>query len=154
MFRKTLPFLAAALLMLSTARSSAAVDDLAAAKPAIERANADWLDAMQAKDAERLAEPYAEDGVFILGSGEEIVGRPAIVEFYRKRLGRLVRVLAGGIHHDGMTLAKDGLIYEWGHGGATTIDTAGATTTTDGPYLTVWKRGADGSWRIVRNLVF
>lgn len=132
----------------------AAPDDLAAARPTIDRANADWLDAMRAKDAERLAAPYAEDGVFVLANGQEIAGRAAIVDFYRQRLAKLAQVLDGGIHHDGMTRAADGLIYEWGHGGATTVDTAGRRSVTDGPFLTVWKRDARGQWTIVRNLVF
>jgi len=128
--------------------------DLIEAKPAIDRANADWLPAMKARDAEALAEAYADDGVFVLPDGHEIVGKAAITDFYRGRVANLAEVLAGGIHHDGMTRARDGLIYEWGHGGATTLDKAGRRTTTDGPYLTVWKRGADGRWTIVRNLVF
>ncbi|WP_293377280.1 SgcJ/EcaC family oxidoreductase [Phenylobacterium sp.] len=140
--------------MMSTAGSAAAVDDLRAAKAAIERANLDWLVAMQTKDAERLAAPYSERGVFVLGNGQEIIGRPAIVAFYRDRLSGPGQVVSGGIHHQGMTVAQDGLIYEWGHGGATTLDPSGRKITSDGPYLTVWKRGADGSWKIVRNLVF
>jgi uncharacterized protein (TIGR02246 family) len=146
--------LGAATLAVVATCAMAAPDDLAKARPAIDKANADWLPAMQAKDAERLAAPYADDGVFILANGQEIVGHAAIVTFYRKRLASLAQVQAGGIHHDGMTLARDGLIYEWGHGGATTVDRTGRKATTDGPFLTVWKKGADGAWRIVRNLVF
>ncbi len=132
----------------------AAPDDLTAARPAIDKANADWLPAMKARDAERLAEAYAEDGVFVLANGQEVVGHAAIVELYRKRVAALAQVLDGGIHHDGMTQGADGLIYEWGHGGATTVDQAGKRSVSNGPFLTVWKKGADGAWRIVRNLVF
>jgi uncharacterized protein (TIGR02246 family) len=146
--------LAAAALVAVATCAMAAPDDLAKATPAIDKANADWLPAMQARDAERLAAPYADDGVFILANGQEIVGHAAIVAFYRQRMASLAQVQAGGIHHDGMTLARDGLIYEWGHGGATAVDKTGRKTTTDGPFLTVWKRGADGAWRIARNLVF
>lgn len=144
---------AAALIVLSTS-AVAAPDDLQAARPVIDKANADWLPALRAKDPERLAQAYAEDGVFVLANGQEVVGRAAIVELYRKRVASLAQVLGGGIHHDGMTLGADGLIYEWGHGGATTVDVAGKRTTSDGPFLTVWKREPDGAWRIVRNLVF
>lgn len=144
---------AVALIVLSTS-GLAAADDLAAARPAIDKANADWLPAMKGKDAERLAAPYAEDGVFVLADGREIVGHAAIVDFYRKRLEGLAEVVGGGIHHQGMTLARDGLIYEWGHGGATTVDRSGHRATSDGPFLTVWKRQAGGGWAIVRNLVF
>ncbi|HEY3949111.1 SgcJ/EcaC family oxidoreductase [Phenylobacterium sp.] len=146
--------LGAAALALTVPPALAAPNDLAAAKPAIDKANADWIGAMRARDARALAAPYAEDGVFVLSDGREIVGRKAIIDFYRQRMANVGQVLGGGIHHDGMTLARDGLIYEWGHGGATTLDKAGKRTTSDGPYLTVWKRGADGRWAIIRNLVF
>ena len=146
--------LGAAALALAIPPASAAPNDLVQARPAIDKANADWLPAMQAKDAEALAGPYAEDGVFVLADGRQIAGHAAIVAFYRRRLTNLAQVLGGGIHHDGMSQARDGLIYEWGHGGATTVDKEGRRSTTDGPYLTVWKRMADGRWAIIRNLVF
>jgi uncharacterized protein (TIGR02246 family) len=146
--------LGAAALTIAIPPAFAAPNDLVAVRPAIDRANADWLPAMRARDAERLAEAYAEDGVFVLPNGEQIAGHAAIVEFYRKRVAGLAQVLDGGIHHDGMALGADGLVYEWGHGGATTVDKEGRRSTTGGPYLTVWKRMADGRWAIVRNLVF
>jgi uncharacterized protein (TIGR02246 family) len=146
-------FGAAALAVLS-APGLAAPRDLSDAWPTIQKANADWLPAMKAKDAERLAEAYAEDGVFVLSDGQEIVGHAAIVAFYRKRVERLAEVLDGGIHHDGLTRARDGLVYEWGHGRATTVDKDGHRSTSDGPYLTVWKHAAKGRWEIIRNLVF
>jgi len=139
----------------SGAPAMAAPDDgQAPAMAAIQHANADWLPAMRAKDPERLAEAYAENGVFVLADGREIVGRAAIIDFYRMRVSRIDNVVSGAIRHDGMTLARDGLIYEWGHGGATIVGKDGKTTTTDAPFLTVWKRQADGRWRILRNLVF
>jgi uncharacterized protein (TIGR02246 family) len=146
--------LGAAALVSANPSAAAAPNDLTQARLAIEKADGDWLPAMKAKDAGRLAEAYAEGGVFVLADGQEIVGRAAIIDFYRKRLASLAQVLKGGIHHDGMALGADGLIYEWGHGGATTVNKEGRRSTTDGPYLTAWKRMADGRWAIVRNLVF
>lgn len=152
---RSLPsLLGAAALAIFATPGLAAPNDLAAARPAIDQANADWLPAMQQRDAVRLAAPYAEDGIFVLPDGREIVGRAAIAEFYRARMAATTQVLGGGIHHDGMTRADDGLIYEWGHGGATTVDASGREATTDGPFLTVWRRQPNGHWAIVRNLVF
>ena len=131
-----------------------AADVPAAARAVMARANADWLPAMQAKDAQRIAEPYAEDGVFVLPNGQTIVGRKTIAEFYARQLGAGRRIVKGGIHTDGVGAAADGLVIEWGHGGATSLDAAGKETTTNGPYMTVWKKGADGRWAIVRNLIF
>jgi uncharacterized protein (TIGR02246 family) len=146
--------LAAALALLAgpaLAASKSAVDE---ARPTIARANADWLPAMRAGDAERVAEPYAEDGVFVLPNGQTIVGRKAVVELYRKSLSGRRKVLSGDIHQDGLSEAAGGLIIEWGHVGTSSVDAAGKKTTSAGPYMTVWKKGADGRWAIVRNLVF
>jgi uncharacterized protein (TIGR02246 family) len=144
--------LAAAVLLPAAAHASPA--DIAAARSAMDRANADWLPAMKAGDADRVAEAYADDGVFVLPDGRTIVGRKAIADFYRKQLGAGRKILSGGIHTDGVGEAKGGLVIEWGHGGSTSVDAAGKQTTSSGPYMTVWKKGADGRWAIVRNLVF
>jgi len=128
--------------------------DIASAAPVIDRVDRDWLAAMKAKDADRLAEAYAPDALFILPTGETLAGTAAIADFCRKRVARIGQVLDGGIHRDGLAQGADGLLYEWGHGGSTTVDAAGHKATSGGPYLTVWKKTADGSWKIVRNLVF
>src|ERR1700744_836345 len=93
------------------APGQAAPNDLAAARATIDKANADWIGAMKAKNAARLAEPYAEDGIFVVANGRAMLGGAAIPDFYRERLANLVQVLDGGIRHDGMTQGADGLIY-------------------------------------------
>ena len=149
---RPLPIALSLALLAGAAQASPA--DVAAATPTIERADADWLPAMKAKDADKLAEAYADDGVFVLANGQTVVGKAAITDFYRKRLADGSRVLDGAILRDGLAEAAGGLILEWGHGGSTRVDATGKTSKSGGPYMTVWKRGADGSWRIVRNLVF
>ena len=57
---------------------------------------------------------------------------------------------------DGLTVISPTHIVEWGHAW---IDQEPASGTgppvrTGGAYLTVWDRGADGHWRITRNLTF
>jgi len=153
-----IPMLAAALALLAAPAAAAphkgAEGAVAEARPTIARANADWLPAMQAADADRVAEPYAEDGVFVLPDGRTVVGRKAIAEMYRKSLSSGRKVLSGDIHQDGLYTAAGGLVIEWGHAGTTSLDAAGKRASSAGPYMTVWKKGADGRWAIVRNLVF
>ncbi|MFL5295703.1 MAG: YybH family protein [Phenylobacterium sp.] len=143
-----------AALFLALAGSAAAAGNVSSARPTIARANADWFPAMQAGDAERVAEPYATDGVFVLPNGQTIVGRAAVADFYRKQLSGGRKILKGGVQTDGLGAAAGGLVIEWGHGGVTSVDAAGKTTTSSGPYITLWKKGADGRWAIVRNLIF
>lgn len=148
-----------AVLALTLAAGAAHAEDLvASARPTIAKADAEWIGAMQAGDAERLAAPYADDGVFVTPDGTAISGRAAIAAFYRKRLSASkARIVGGGVAYDsivaGGTQAQP-LIYEWGHGGATTVGSDGKPVTREGAYLTVWKRQADGAWRIVRNMAF
>src|SRR5690349_10922174 len=114
--------LTAALALLAApalAAQKSAVDE---ARPVIARANADWLPAMRAADAARVAEPYADDGVFVLPDGRTVVGRKAIEDMYRKSLSSGRKVLSGDIHQDGLYEAAGGLIIEWGHAGTISVD--------------------------------
>ncbi len=146
--------IAAAALVVAGPAPSALADDVSAVAPMIDAADADWLPAMKAKDAVRLAEPYGPDAIFVLADGRTLSGHAAILDAMRQRCAKIGEVLSGGIHRDGLVLGGDGLLYEWGHGGATIVGVDGKTTTSNGPYFTVWKRGADGKWTIIRNLVF
>lgn len=129
-------------------------EEIAAARPTILAANADWVTAMQAGDARTIAAPYAGDGVFVLPDGRVLAGRAAIEQAMAQRFKPGVTITGGALHEDGITSVGDGLIYEWGHGGLTSRDASGLTHTSDGHYLTVWKRSGSGRWEIVRNMAF
>lgn len=125
---------------------------IASARQAIEAANAGWLPAMERGDAASVAAAYAVDGVLITSKGAAIRGRPAIAALYRSEMARLGRVSGGGLVQEGVTVSG-GLIYEWGHGWLAFTQKSGSRRVSSGPYLTVWRRGTDGSWAIIRNLV-
>jgi uncharacterized protein (TIGR02246 family) len=125
-----------------------------AALATIDHADSDWLGAMQSRNVDRIVEPYDRDGMFVTATGGVIRGRDSIAALYKRRLGAIARIHDGAIVRDGMQAVNDSLVYEWGHGGMTFTDTTGATHTTRGPYLTVWRKEPDGAWRIIRNLVF
>jgi uncharacterized protein (TIGR02246 family) len=124
------------------------------ALPAMEAADKDWIGAMKAGDAERLAEPYAPDAVFVMPDGKVYTGRPAILALFKARAAARATILSGEIVREGTAYGGSGLVYEWGHGGLTRLDAAGRKTTSGGPYLTVWRRDGQGRWKITRNLVF
>lgn len=125
----------------------------AAARAAIERANGEWAEAIESGDADRLAAPYAEDGVFVASDGTTVKGRKAIRDFFAAG-DRTAEVTDAELKSDGAVLSADGLVYEWGHGrlGFRTGD--GRNVARQAGYLTVWKRLASGEWRILRNLSF
>ena len=127
---------------------------LASAMPAIRTADSEWLGAMRLHDAARIVAPYDDDAIFIAADGTSIRGRENIAALYRTRFRKIAHVLAGGIVQDGARAVNDSLVYEWGHGGMTYTDSANTKHTTNGPYLTVWRRAPNGKWMITRNLVF
>ena len=157
----SLALLAAALpLLLPALPSSAAtlqaagadpVAIIASAKEAIEIANSSWLPQMKRGDAAGVAAAYADDGVLLTSNGTALRGRAAIAARYRTELTVLGKVVDGGLVQEGVTVSG-GMIYEWGHGWLA-FQKEGKRQVSSGPYFTVWRRGPDGSWRILRNLV-
>ena len=126
----------------------------AGALSTIDRADSDWLGAMQSRNVDRIVAPYDRDGMFVTAAGVVIRGRDSIAALYRRRLGAIARIQDGAIVRDGVQSVNDTLVFEWGHGGMTYTDTAGTAHNARGPYLTVWRKESDGAWRIIRNLVF
>lgn len=125
-----------------------------AAVQAIERANAEWLPALQAGDAARIAAPYAVDGVFVLPDGSSIAGRSAVQAMYARRGASGSQIIGGGITNCGRLESAPGQILEWGYGRATARAADGSVKTSGGPYVTWWRKAADGAWRIERNVAF
>lgn len=140
----------------STAATHAATSDpvaiIASAQHEIEEANTGWLPAMERGDAAAVAAAYAADGVLITSKGEAVRGRSAVAARYRAEITQLGQVIGGGIVQEGVTVSN-GLIYEWGHGWLAFRQKGGKRKVSSGPYFTVWRRGPDGKWAIIRNLV-
>lgn len=125
-----------------------------AAVAAIERANGEWLPAIKAGDAARIAAPYAEAGVFVLPDGSKVAGRRAVEAMYARRSGGGSRIVDGGITSCGRLASAPEHVLEWGYGRATTRAPDGAVKMSGGPYVTWWRKAADGTWRIDRNVAF
>jgi uncharacterized protein (TIGR02246 family) len=128
-------------------------DEVADAMTTIQRANSDWSRAMKSADADVIAEPYAVNGVFITADGDSVRGRMAIRDLYRARLSGKAKVVSATIEHRGAARGDNGLVFEWGVGTVTSQSAAGHLDTRGGPYLTVWRRGENGKWEIIRNVV-
>ena len=129
---------------------------LASARPEIDAANAAWFPGLQRRDAAAIAAAYADSGLFIAGDGTVTRGRAAITRMYVERVQRMRPIRAGGVVQDGLTVLGPTRILEWGHGWLELApEREGAPAIrSEGTYLTVWERAADGHWRIARNLAF
>jgi uncharacterized protein (TIGR02246 family) len=132
----------------------AAAEDLASVKAMVAAANADWVEAMKAHDAKRACAPYAKDAIDIKPDGGVLSGRGAIEQATARRLATGPQMLGGVLVDDGVAQAAEGLVYEWGHADLRYRDAAGKAFAVRGHFLTVWRKAADGRWRIIRNLDF
>lgn len=134
-----------------TALDTAAI--LAAARPDIDAANDAWVPGLRHRDAASIVAAYADDGIFIAPDGSVTRGRAAIGRLYEARFPNLPTILDGGVVQHGLALVSATRIYEWGDAWLLTPAPAGgAPVRGTGSYITVWDRGADGHWHIVRNL--
>jgi uncharacterized protein (TIGR02246 family) len=118
---------------------------------AVQKANAEWAEAMKTGDATVIAAPYTDDAVFVLADGKVVQGRTNIEAMYRD--GFQKGGLASATKIESKQLVRDGdFAYESGDADVSVVR-QGKTVTRGGRYLTVWQAQADGAWKIVRNLV-
>ncbi len=127
-----------------------ASDVPADARQAISAANTAWIPALKQEDAAAVAEPYGDGAVFVAPDGQTVVGPRGVEQMMRARFAA-VRVLDGSITQDGLVM-QGTLVYEWGHATLQIQKPDGSRASSAGRYLTVWKKSADGRWRIWRNL--
>ena len=122
--------------------TAAAAEDV---RQAIEQVNARFVEAFKAGDAAAISSLYTETAKMLPPDATEVVGREAI------------RMLWQGAIDDGvkdLTLkaidveACGDLAYEVGSFSIRVPAENDAMTTAGGKYLVIWKRGADGRWRL------
>ena len=108
------------------------------------------LEARFAKDVlERggaaFADWFAEDGVALGNGAAPLIGKVAIVKnaSWSAKDYQLTWVAQGAQ----MSPAGD-MGFTWGHYEATSKDKSGKPTVTSGRYITIWKKVADGSWKV------
>jgi uncharacterized protein (TIGR02246 family) len=118
---------------------------------AIQKANNEFLAAIKTGDAATIAAPYAETGVFILPDGKCIQGRAEIEKMYRTNFEKGGPPSSSTLDSKSVVLDGD-VAYESGSGEITEMKDGKAVTRTS-RYLTVWRRAADGEWKIIRNIV-
>jgi uncharacterized protein (TIGR02246 family) len=118
---------------------------------AVRKANEEWVAAVKSGDAATIAAPYADDAVFILADGTCVRGRAEIEKMYRAGFERAGVASSARIVSKRLVVDGD-LAYESGYGEVGRMK-EGKSATSGGRYLTVWRRTAEGEWKIIRNVV-
>ena len=118
---------------------------------AVEKANSEFIVAMETGDAATIAAPYTEDASFIMIDGTCVQGRTQIEQMYRDRFARSGVARVTKINSKKLVVDND-LAYESGYGEIGLLRD-GKLSINGGRFLTVWQRQTNGDWKILRNVV-
>ena len=119
---------------------------LADARKAIDKGNAQWVEAWDKADASLIAKLFAEDGVLLGRNGKFFKGPEQVFQRQKtvmESAGTGVRatVTTVDLWLDGETAYETGT-YSYKY------QEKGQPVNEEGRYVTIWKRQTDGSWKI------
>jgi uncharacterized protein (TIGR02246 family) len=120
----------------------ARAEDVAAA---IEAANAKMEKDYAAGDAKAIAQAYTEDGVMLPPDATVVKGRDAIEKLWKSWIDEGLKNLK--LKSTDVEVSGD-LAYEIGDFSLEVPAEDGNVAVAPGNYLVVWKKGADGVWRL------
>lgn len=93
-----------------------------------------------------FADWFAEDGVSLSNGQAPLIGKVAIV----KAAGWSAKdYQLSWTPTDALMGPSGDMGYTWGHFEGHTRDANGNPVTTSGRYMTIWRKQADGSWKVV-----
>ena len=124
--------------------SSAALTE---ARQAIDKGNAQWMEAWDKADASLIAALFADDGVLLGRNGKFFKGTNQIFERMKTVMGAAGKsvkatVTTVDLWWDGETAYETGR-YSYKY------QEKGKPVNEEGRYVTIWKRQSDGTWKIV-----
>ena len=130
--------------------ASASASDAASVRTSIEAANARFLDAFKRGDKAGMVASYADDAVLMMPNEPAWRGRAAIDRGLDGFLAQM-SLKDGGTATTDVIVSGD-LAVETGTFAWTLQPKSGTEIKDRGKYLTAWKRQADGSWKVVRDI--
>jgi uncharacterized protein (TIGR02246 family) len=122
--------------------TAAAAEDV---RKAIEQVNARFVAAFKAGDAATIASLYTETAKMLPPDATEVVGREAIQMIWQGAISDGVKDLT--LKAIDVEACGD-LAYEVGSFSMQVPAENNLMATAGGNYLVIWKRGADGRWRL------
>ncbi|HTR48509.1 MAG TPA: SgcJ/EcaC family oxidoreductase [Verrucomicrobiae bacterium] len=131
----------------SQQQAPAPVDTRKAAEDAINATSEEFAKAVEAKDLDKIVSYYTDDAVLFVPSGPAAAGKDQL----RKAWQGFISGPASKIDVSGTVIdvaASGDLAFERGNFTATMTDAKGKTTVQAGKLVDVWKKQADGSWKM------
>jgi uncharacterized protein (TIGR02246 family) len=126
--------------------------DVAALKDAIQAREKEWSAAFLAANATDIANLYTEDGATIQPTGEWRRGRPAIAAAMQPQFDSTTFTAREDITEEVIPVGTD-YVFEVGHYSSSgTLKAGGAPRSASGRYVVLWRKDADGVWRLHRDL--
>lgn len=126
--------------------------DAAAAKDAIQAREREWSAAYLKADGAAIAALYTEDAASIPSSGDWHRGRTAIAQDLQPQFDSVTFTAREDITEEVIPAGPD-YVFEVGHYNASgTQKVGGKAHTSSGRYVVLWRKDADGTWRIHRDL--
>jgi ketosteroid isomerase-like protein len=116
-----------------------------ALRKSVASGNQDWVDGLKAHDAARVAVAYEENATNCAAGHDCVQGRAAFVKQLAERIAKMGVVTDAWVRSARTVLDGD-LAYEWGRAGFRHDGKEFA-----GRYVTVWRKQADGTWKIFHN---
>jgi uncharacterized protein (TIGR02246 family) len=126
-------------------------DTRAADEAAIRAAVIDWSKAAQAKDVNKAVSFYADDAMRFADKGPLVQGKDNI----RTGWEQMLALPGPGLTFatTGVEVARAGdMAYEYGTYDFATNDKKGNVVDEKGKYVVVWKKQADGSWKVAADI--
>ncbi len=137
----------AAALVAGCSQAPAPMDTRKADETAIVAAGNALAQAAEAKDLDKCMSFYVDDPILIVPGEPAVVGKDAVRKAFQGFLGAsALKLETSGLIID---VAQSGdLAFERGSYANTITDAKGKTTTETGTLALVWKKQADGAWKI------
>src|SRR6202035_2586304 len=120
---------------------------LADARKAIDKGNAQWVDAWDKADASLIAELFATDGILLGQNGKLFKGPKQILERMKTVMEAAGKGVKATVTTVDLWLDSD-TAYETGKYSYTSQE-KGQPVTDEGRYVTIWRRQSDSSWKII-----
>ncbi len=125
-------------------KPSEAPDTRAADEAAIRSADADFAKAAAAKDLDKCMSLYEDDAVLFTPGSPAVIGKDNIRNVIQRMLGMQLTINVASVD-----VARSGdLAMDRGTVQAAVTDKKGKTTTQTSEYVLVWKKQADGAWKV------